>query len=321
MFRTLNFINNNRFNGMETYGEVVLQHIPVMCKEVIEFLNPGPGSSIVDATIGCGGHAKPILERVRPSGQLIGIDQDQQAIESTRENLKEFSDSLFLVNENFKDLEKILKGLKVEKIDGILFDLGVSSIQLDTPDRGFGIRHNAPLDMRMDGRNKISAFDLVNNLSFEELSRILKEYGEERFHARIARAIVEQRKRRLITTTRELSDLVVRAQGPHKFYKIHPATRTFQAFRIAVNNEINSFEIALKECVRFLNPGSRICVLSYHSLEDRIAKNTFRNLEKEGQVKRLTKKPMRPFQAELAQNPRARSAKLRAVEKNEPSPS
>ena len=306
---------------METYGEVVLQHIPVMCKEVIEFLNPGPGSSIVDATIGCGGHAKPILERVRPSGQLIGIDQDQQAIESTRENLKEFSDSLFLVNENFKDLEKILKGLKVEKIDGILFDLGVSSIQLDTPDRGFGIRHNAPLDMRMDGRNKISAFDLVNNLSFEELSRILKEYGEERFHARIARAIVEQRKRRLITTTRELSDLVVRAQGPHKFYKIHPATRTFQAFRIAVNNEINSFEIALKECVRFLNPGSRICVLSYHSLEDRIAKNTFRNLEKEGQVKRLTKKPMRPFQAELAQNPRARSAKLRAVEKNEPSPS
>lgn len=321
MFRTLNFINNNRFNGMETYGEVVLQHIPVMCKEVIEFLNPGPGSSIVDATIGCGGHAKPILERVRPSGQLIGIDQDQQAIESTRENLKEFSDSLFLVNENFKDLEKILKGLKVEKIDGILFDLGVSSIQLDTPDRGFGIRHNAPLDMRMDGKNKISAFDLVNNLSFEELSRILKEYGEERFHARIARAIVEQRKRRLITTTRELSDLVVRAQGPHKFYKIHPATRTFQAFRIAVNNEINSFEIALKECVRFLNPGSRICVLSYHSLEDRIAKNTFRNLEKEGQVKRLTKKPMRPFQAELAQNPRARSAKLRAVEKNEPSPS
>jgi len=317
MFRTLNFINSNRFNGMETYGEVVLQHIPVMCKEVLEFLNPGPGSIIVDATIGCGGHAKPILERVRPSGQLIGIDQDQQAIESTRENLKEFSDSLFLVNENFKDLEKILKGLKVEKIDGILFDLGVSSIQLDTPDRGFGIRHNAPLDMRMDGKNKISAFDLVNNLPFEELSRILKEYGEERFHARIARAIVEQRKRRLITTTRELSDLVVRAQASHKFYKIHPATRTFQAFRIAVNNEINSFEVALKECVRFLNPGSRICVLSYHSLEDRIAKHTFRNLEKEGQVRRLTKKPMRPFQAELAQNPRARSAKLRAVEKNE----
>jgi len=317
MFKTLNLININRFNGMEIYGEVVLQHIPVMCNEVLEFLNPGPGSIIVDATIGCGGHARPILEKVRPNGQLIGIDQDQQAIESTKENLKEFSDSLFLLNGNFKDLAKILKTLKIEKIDGILFDLGVSSIQLDTPDRGFSIRHDAPLDMRMDGKNKISAFDLVNNLPFEELSRILKEYGEERFHARIAKTIVEQRKKRLITTTRELSDLVVRAQAPHKFYKIHPATRAFQAFRIAVNNEINSFEVALKECVRFLKPGSRICVLSYHSLEDRIAKNTFRNLEKEGQVKRLTKKPMRPFQAELAQNPRARSAKLRAVEKNE----
>jgi len=292
-----------------------LQHVPVMREEVLEFLNPQRGDIIVDATIGCGGHARPLLERIRPNGQLIGIDQDQQAIEYARENLKEFSDSLFLVNKNFKDLEIILKDLKIEKIDGILFDLGVSSIQLDTPTRGFSIKADAPLDMRMDNRNKISAFELVNNLPFEELSRVLRECGDERFHTRIAKAIVEERKKRLIATTGELSEIVIKAQGPHKFYKIHPATRTFQAFRIAVNNEISYFEMALRECIKFLKPGSKVCVLSYHSLEDRVAKQIFRNLEKEGQLRRLTKKPLRPSQTESAQNPRARSARLRAVEK------
>lgn len=292
-----------------------MQHVPVMREEVLEFLNPQRGDIIVDATIGCGGHARPLLERIRPNGQLIGIDQDQQAIEYARENLKEFSDSLFLVNKNFKDLEIILKDLKIEKIDGILFDLGVSSIQLDTPTRGFSIKADAPLDMRMDNRNKISAFELVNNLPFEELSRVLRECGDERFHTRIAKAIVEERKKRLIATTGELSEIVIKAQGPHKFYKIHPATRTFQAFRIAVNNEISYFEMALRECIKFLKPGSKVCVLSYHSLEDRVAKQIFRNLEKEGQLRRLTKKPLRPSQTESAQNPRARSARLRAVEK------
>lgn len=286
-----------------------------MPEEVLKFLAPRPGDIVVDATIGCGGHAKPILERVRPNGQLIGIDQDQQAIECARQNLIEFSDSLFLVNENFKDLAKILERLKIGNINGILFDLGVSSLQLDTAQRGFSIKHDAPLDMRMDKRNRISAFELVNNLPFEELSRILRDYGEERFHNRIARAIVEERRRRLITTTGELSEIIIKAQGAHKFYKIHPATRAFQAFRIAVNNEINSFETALKECVKFLKPGSRACCICYHSLEDRVAKHTFRNLEKEGQLMRLTKKPLRPSQAELAQNPRARSARLRVAEK------
>ncbi|MCM8781997.1 MAG: 16S rRNA (cytosine(1402)-N(4))-methyltransferase RsmH [Candidatus Omnitrophica bacterium] len=292
-----------------------VQHVPVTIDEVLKFLDPKQGDVIVDATIGCGGHAKAIVERIRPNGQLVGIDQDQQAVDFAKENLKEFSDSLFLVNENFKNLEKVLKDLQIERIDGILFDLGVSSIQLDTPSRGFSIKIDAPLDMRMDMRNKISAFELVNNLSFEELSKILKEYGEERFHTNIARLIVEQRKKRLITTTKELSEIVIKAQRRHQFYKIHPATRTFQALRIAVNNEINFFEGALKGCVKFLNPGSRVCVISYHSLEDRIAKKTFRNLEKEGQIRRLIKKPLRPSQTELAKNPRSRSAKLRVAEK------
>lgn len=292
-----------------------MQHTPVMLKEVVEFLDPTPGETIVDATIGCGGHARKILERIRPNGRLIGIDQDQQAIGLAKESLKEFSDSLFLVNDNFKNLEKILKNLEIEKIDGILFDLGVSSLQVDTPERGFSIRFDAPLDMRMDQRSRISAFELVNNLPFEELSKILKVYGEERFHSRIAKAIVEQRRENLITTTKELAEIVIKAQGAHRFYKIHPATRTFQAFRIAVNNEIDSFETALKECIRFLNPGARICTLAYHSLDDRVAKQQFRNLEKEAELVRLTKKPLRPSQAELAQNPRSRSAKLRVAEK------
>lgn len=302
-------------------NEVVLQHVPVMAKEVVGFLDPQPGDIIVDATIGCGGHAKLILERVRPNGRLIGIDQDEEAIGFSRENLKEYSDSLFLVNENFKNLEGIFNQLEIKKIDGILFDLGVSSLQLDTAERGFSIKYDVALDMRMDKKSRLSAFDLVNNLSFEELSGILKVYGEERFHARIARAIVEQRKKTLIATTGELAEIVLRAQPPHKFQRIHPATRAFQAFRIAVNNELGSFDIALKGCVKFLNPGSKICVLSYHSLEDRIAKHVFRDFEKQAVLRRITKKPLRPSQAELARNPRARSAKLRVAEKNEPSPS
>lgn len=300
---------------MSPFGAMALQHVPVMTEEIVKYLDPVPGDVIVDATIGCGGHAKLILEKIKPSGQLIGIDQDAQAIGFARENLKEFSDFLFLVNKNFSSLDEILAELKIEKIDGILFDLGVSSLQLDTPSRGFSIKSDTALDMRMDSRNKISAFELVNNLSAEDLSRIIRDYGEERYHGRIARAIAEQRKTRLITTTGELVDIIIRAQGPHKFYKIHPATRTFQALRIAVNNEIGSFETAVKGCVKYLNPGARACVLSYHSLEDRVAKHTFKDLEKGLVAKRLTKKPLGALQDELAKNPRARSAKLRVVEK------
>lgn len=297
-------------------SEVVLQHEPVMVKEVVAFLDPHPGDTIVDATIGCGGHARPILERIRPAGRLVGMDQDEDAVRCARESLKEFSDSLFLVHENFAHMEKALNGLGIEKVDGILFDLGVSSMQLDTGQRGFSIKYDAPLDMRMDRRAVVTAFDLVNTLPFEELSRILKVYGEERFHARIARAIIERRKRGPIQSTGELAETVLRAQPPHSFKKIHPATRTFQAFRIAVNNELDSLDISFRAAAGFLNPGSRVCVLTYHSLEDRIAKRAFRSFEGEGVLRRITKKPLRPSQDELAKNPRSRSAKLRVAEKN-----
>lgn len=317
MAKILEYLTIAHTSDRHFYSEVPVQHVPVMLKEVVEFLRPSPGKIMVDATIGCGGHARPLLERIRPQGRLIGIDQDQQAIEATRKDLKEFSDSLFLVYNNFKNLTDILKSLEIERIDGILFDLGVSSLQLDTDYRGFSLKYNAPLDMRMDARSKISAFELINTLPFEELSNILRTYGEERFHARIARAIVERRKKSVITTTGELSQIVIKAQPVHRFYKIHPATRTFQAFRIAVNNEIDCFRVALEQCIKFLNPGARICVLAYHSLEDRVAKHSFRHMEKQGQVLRLHKKPLRPSQTELAQNPRARSAKLRVAEKTQ----
>ena len=300
---------------VEILREVILQHVPVMSAEIVDYIDPSPGDTIVDATIGCGGHARPILERVRPTGRVIGIDQDKDALECAKENLKEFSDSLFLVNENFRNLDQILKTLEIEKIDGIVFDLGISSLQIDTPDRGFSIKHSAPLDMRMNRAGRVSAFELVNNLPLEEISRILKEYGEERFHAAIARAIIERRRRSQITTTGELAEIVVGAQRGHKFYKIHPATRTFQAFRIAVNDEIESFRQALTACAKYLAPGARVCVLSYHSIEDRVAKQVLRDFEREDTLKRLTKKPSRPSQTELSQNPRSRSAKLRVAEK------
>ena len=297
-------------------NEGILQHLPVMVKEVTAFLEPEQGDVVVDATIGCGGHARPILEKIRPAGHLIGIDRDQQAIGYARENLKEFKEFLSLANENFKDLGPVLEKLDIKKINGILFDLGVSSLQLDTRERGFSIKYDAPLDMRMDTRQKISAFELVNNLPQEELSRILKIYGEERHHARIARTIAQHRAKNPISTTRELAEIVIKAQPPHRFHRIHPATRTFQALRIEVNNELGSIEAALNGCVKFLSPGARICVLTYHSLEDRIAKRFIKGMEGEGVLRRLIKKPLRPSQGELAMNPRARSAKLRVAEKN-----
>ncbi|MEI8176044.1 MAG: 16S rRNA (cytosine(1402)-N(4))-methyltransferase RsmH [Candidatus Omnitrophota bacterium] len=292
-----------------------MQHVPVMTKEVLTFLDPQPGETIVDATLGCGGHGRAILERVRPSGKLIGIDRDAAALACARECLGDVRDSLFTANENFKDIGAVLASFGVASVDGILFDLGVSSLQLDTPERGFSIKHEAPLDMRMDTRSGASARDLVNNLSQEELERILFEYGEERFRGRIARAIVESRHRRPIATTGELADIVIKAQPYHRFQKIHPATRTFQALRIAVNNELPSLECALGEAVRFLASGAKICVLTYHSLEDRIIKCVFKDLERQGLVKRILKKPLRPCQEEMARNPRARSAKLRVAEK------
>ncbi len=289
-------------------------HQPVMCREVIEFLRLAPGKTIADATVGEGGHSAEILRGILPGGRLIGIEQDGEALAAARERLKEFGESFLPINDNFRNLSGILSSLKIREIDGIVFDLGVSSFQLETPGRGFSIKHDAPLDMRMDRRTKVSAFDLVNNLTGDELARILHNYGEERWANRIARAIAERRKKAAIVTTGQLAETVSRAVR-FSGRRIHPATRTFQALRIAVNRELEILPEALEEAVFYLRRGGRICVIAFHSLEDRVVKRTFRKMAVQGKLEPVLKKPLVPGREEIKINPRARSAKLRVGEK------
>lgn len=288
-------------------------HTPVMRKELLSNLNLNKGCTIVDCTVGCGGHADAILQEIGPEGKLVGIDHDSDAIEIAKNRLSNFS-NLILVHSNFRNLDTVLSNLDIDKLDGIIFDLGMSSLQLDKPERGFSIRMNAPLDMRMDKSLKISAFDLINFLPEISLSDILKRYGQERWYRRIAKTIVKERKKSLIVTTGQLADLV-RRSTPKKGGKIHPATRTFQALRIAVNDELEALSEALKKCVDYMRAGARICVISFHSLEDRIVKSQFRKFKREGKVKIITKKPISPTPEEITANPRARSAKLRVAER------
>ena len=293
-------------------------HIPVMGKEVQEGLNLKPGNVFVDCTLGLAGHASEAAKVLGPHGWLVGIDRDASSLSVAQQKLAEFSGKKSFVHSDFRYIEQILNDLNVDKVNGILLDLGISSFQLDNPERGFSIRLNGPLDMRMDQENFISAYDLVNSLSERELAIILKKYGEERWHYRIARLLVEERSRHPIETTRELSHAVLRAIPAHnRHQKIHPATRTFQAFRIAVNRELESLEAALDHCVSRLAPGGRICVISFHSLEDRIVKQKFRQLAKDGRVNLITKKPLRPNEEEVSYNLRARSARLRIAEYGE----
>ena len=288
-------------------------HIPVMCAEIVKYLDLGKGGTVLDCTVGCGGHADAILKQIGPSGRFIGIDQDSQALEIARNRLQGFSNSI-LMHANFRYIDEILDRLKVSKVDGMLFDLGVSSLHMNSAERGFSIRLDAPLGMRMDRNLRISAFDLVNFLPEVGLADILRKYGEERWHRRIARAIVRERKKSMITTTGQLATLVKRVT-PSRYTKIHPATRTFQAFRIAVNSELEVLHEALNKCINYLEPGARICVISFHSLEDRIVKIEFRKFAKEGKIKIITKKPITPSHQESSANPRARSAKLRVAER------
>jgi len=293
-------------------------HIPVMSKEVLEGLNLKPGDVFVDGTLGLAGHASEAAKILGPEGWLIGIDRDSSSLSLAEKNLNEFFVKKSFIHSDFRYIEQILNDLNVDKVNGVLLDLGISSFQLDNPDRGFSIRLNGPLDMRMDQENFISAYDLVNSLSERELAIILKKYGEERWHYRIARFLVEERAKHPIETTRELSHAVLRAIPAHnRHQKIHPATRTFQAFRIAVNRELESLEMALDHCVRRLAPGGRICVISFHSLEDRIVKHKFRQMAKDGILNVITKKPFRPNDEETLQNFRARSARLRIAEREE----
>jgi 16S rRNA (cytosine1402-N4)-methyltransferase len=270
---------------------------------------------IVDATIGLGGHAYEILKR-DPRIFLIGIDKDPYALEQAEEKLKELGENRFsLYQADFKDIDLVLEEEGIEKIDGILMDLGVSMLQLKTAERGFSFREDAPLDMRMNPEQRIKAYDVVNFYDEKELYRIIKEYGEEKFARRIAKAIVNYRRKKKIETTRELVEIIEKAIPKGYYKKIHPATKTFQAIRIEVNQELASLKEALQKIPFLLNPLSRIVVISFHSLEDRIVKHTFKKFEKEGILKILTKKPITPSEDEIKKNPPSRSAKMRCAER------
>lgn len=289
-------------------------HVPVLRGRVIELLAPKPGSTIADCTIGEGGHAEAILEKIIPGGRLIGVDKDQEALDAAAERLKKYGNLVSLIKEDYKNLDKVLSKLGVDRLDGIIFDLGLSSLQLGGPHRGFSFKVDAPLDMRMDTSGERSARDLVNKLAVDELDRIIEEYGEERFHRRIAKAIAQARKIKPIDTTRQLSEIILKAL-PYRGARIHPATRTFQALRIAVNDELASLEEILRKLPDILEKGGRACIISYHSLEDRRVKNCFRDYAKSGLMKVITKKPITPDIEEVRSNPRSRSAKLRAAER------
>lgn len=294
------------------------KHKPVMLKEAIEALNLKPGMTIVDATIGTGGHSLEIAGKIFPGGRLIGIDRDEDSLAIAKENLREFGEGVSFIHSDFRGMEGILNSLNLTKIDGILMDLGISSYQLDSLDRGFSFRYDAPLDMRMDKTSYISAYDLVNNLTEKEISDILWQFGEERWHNRIARLLIREREHNPVATTGQLKDIVMKSI-PYRFSgssRIHPATRTFQALRIAVNRELEALKEVLDKLPYFLNNQARVCVISFHSLEDRIVKHNFRDLAKEGVYKIISKKPLEPSEGEAQDNPRSRSAKMRIAQKS-----
>jgi len=306
-------------------------HTPVMLEKVLQSLRCKPGGIYVDGTLGGGGHARAILENTAPDGLLIGIDRDDDALLESEKRLQSFGQRKILIKGNFADIGEILTNLNIRKVDGILLDLGVSSHQLDTADRGFSFSLDAPLDMRMDQSSRYRAYDLVNLSPEKELRKVIRDYGEEPMAGRIARAILAKRASVPIRTTIELADVVCRAvrrQGVRK--KVHPATRTFQAIRIAVNQELSNLSTAMDAGIDQLGRGGRFSIISFHSLEDRIVKETFRSLEgrcqcppglpvcqcqREAKLRVLTRKPLRPEADESETNPRARSARLRTAEK------
>lgn len=298
---------------------MVRYHTPVMLEELLNYLDLSCGDAIVDATIGTGGHSVAILERILPGGRLIGIDRDAESLNIARERLLEFGGSCRFMHDNFKDIDRILTSLNIRQVDAVLFDLGISSFQLENPQRGFSFQYEGPLDMRLDRTSFICAYDLVNNLNEEEISTLLWNFGQERWHNRIAHLLVEERKRHPIATTCQLADIVVKAipyRYRCRYYRIHPATRTFQAVRIAVNRELEVLENAVNKAVDSLKEKGRICVVSFHSLEDRTIKQTFRKLAAEGKINIITPKPLVPGRAETRDNPSSRSAKLRVAQRN-----
>jgi 16S rRNA (cytosine1402-N4)-methyltransferase len=304
-------------------------HTPVMLHEVLQLLRPQPGEVFVDATVGLGGHSVEIAPRLVPGGWLIGIDRDPSALQIAARRLEQFSGAIrvTLVHADFRELPRILGERGLEGVNGILYDLGVSSMQLDNAERGFSFRYDAPLDMRMDSSQEgITAADIVNRWSEADLRRLIQEYGEEPAAARIARAIVQNRP---VFSTQQLATLVAKAAGRRRGH-IHPATRTFQALRIAVNRELDGLQEAIEQAVRCLLPGGRIVVLTYHSLEARAVKQAFQRLSgkclcpasvpecrcgAERLIRLLTPHALKPDAEEVALNPRSRSAQCRAAER------
>ena len=306
-------------------------HTSVLLQETIDGLNIRPDGVYVDGTLGGGGHSYEIASRLSDRGQLIGIDQDEAAITAAGERLKEFGDRVIIVRSNYRNTKSILQSLQIEKIDGMMLDLGVSSYQLDTEERGFSYRYDAPLDMRMDKRQTLTARDIVNGYSEMELFRVIRDYGEDKFAKNIAKHIVAARQQSPIETTGRLNEIIkaaipakMRAEGGH------PSKRTYQAIRIECNHELDVLKNSLDELIAMLNPGGRICIITFHSLEDRIVKSAFRKNEnpctcppdfpvcvcgKKSQGKVITRKPVLPGEEELETNSRSKSAKLRIFEK------
>ena len=290
-------------------------HRPVLLDEACEFLRPAPGGRYLDCTVGAGGHAERILVLSQPDGKLIGIDRDPQALAIAAQRLGKFAGRATLVHANFTDAAEVLARNGVEKVHGVLFDLGLSSIQLDAADRGFSFQHeDAPLDMRADPTTGETAADLIAHVPEAELADILYQLADERRSRRIARVICDERRRRRIETVGQLAAIVAKAMGGRRG-RIHPATRTFMALRMWVNREMPNLEEALTSVRDIVEPGGRVVVISFHSKEDRIAKTVFREQARDGVWEILTKKPVVAAEDELSTNPRARSAKLRAVER------
>ena len=307
-------------------------HKSVLLNETIDGLNIQPDGIYVDGTLGGGGHAYEVSRRLGDKGSIVGIDQDAAAIEAAGNRLKDFGEKVTIVRSNYCDMKSRLHELGIDKVDGIILDLGVSSYQLDTAERGFSYREDAPLDMRMDRRQKMTARDIVNDYSEMDLYRVIRDYGEDKFAKNIAKHIVAARKVKPIETTGELTE-IIRASIPMKYQKKsgHPAKRTFQAIRIELNRELEVLKDSLDDMIDLLNPGGRLCIITFHSLEDRIVKSAFRKNENPctcpsdfpvcvcGKVSKgsiLTRKPILPSEEEMEENSRAKSAKLRIFERS-----
>jgi len=306
-------------------------HKTVLLKEAIDYLNPVEGGTYVDATVGLGGHSMQLLEMSGYRSKIIGLDVDEGALMYSEQYLKPFKSQVTLVNKNFVDIDSAVRELGVEKVDGIIADLGMSSFQLENDNRGFSFSGNGPLDMRMDIKLQFTAFDLLNEMTAEEIEGLIKKYGEESFSKRISESIVKARESGPLQTSAELAEIVSNSI-PKRFHskKRHPATKTFQALRIAVNNEIDNLKIFIEKAVGLLKSGGRLIIISFHSLEDRVVKNYFKEFssncicppdlpvcgcQKKSTLKILTKSPIRPSEGECLENPRCRSAKMRIGER------